>query len=181
MTVALPSLVYRITRGIYARSAAEALSGIGGLHSDGRWHSQGKPIVYTGESSSVCLLERLVHADEWIADRLPDRVVLALNMPAVSFTHYTAAELALVDANWRQEGNAMCRSLGDSWLIQGKYCVMIVPSAADPMARNLLINPAHAQAASFVTANLTLSVTPVDLDDRVVSLAQKRRASSTRT
>lgn len=176
MNAVLPSTVFRITKASYARTTEDALSGIGGLYDDGRWHSRGKPIIYTGENSSVCLLERLVHADEWITDRLPGRIVLTLNVPAMSFTYYTAAELASVDPNWRAEGNATCRALGDDWLAAGKYCAMMVPSAADTMARNLLINPKHASAGAFLKANATLTVTPMELDERVVSLARLRRA-----
>jgi RES domain-containing protein len=180
MSNALPQTVFRITRAIYAKNVSEALSGVGGLHDDGRWHTRGRPIIYTGESSSICLLERLVHADEWIADRLPGRVVLTINVPGLSFTHYTAAEISAVDPNWRDEGNPTCRSLGDNWLAQNRYCAIIVPSAADPMARNVLFNPVHADAAALITANTALITTPIDLDDRVVSLAQERRARAAR-
>ena len=59
MTASLPPVVYRITREAFAPSTAEALSGIGGLKDDGRWHSVGRPILYSSSSSSLCLLERL--------------------------------------------------------------------------------------------------------------------------
>lgn len=180
MSVTLPAKVFRITRGGYAKTADEALSGIGGLHDNGRWHTRGRKIIYTGESSSVCLLERLVHADEWIADRLPGRVVLSLKVPAVSFTHYAAAEIAAEDPNWRDEGNSTCRALGDRWLAQNLYCAMIIPSAADPMAYNVLFNPAHPDTAAVIAANSPLLATAIDLDDRVVSLAQERRARAAR-
>jgi RES domain-containing protein len=84
MITHLPELVFRVTRSDYAKTVGDALSGIGGLHDDGRWHSQGRRIVYTSESSTLCLLERLVHADEWIAERQSDRVMLRLIMPEVS-------------------------------------------------------------------------------------------------
>jgi RES domain-containing protein len=39
------------------------LSGIGGLRAAGRWHSQGRRIVYLADHSSSALLEMLVHMD----------------------------------------------------------------------------------------------------------------------
>ena len=39
------------------------LSGIGGLRAAGRWHSQGRRIVYLADHPSSALLEMLVHMD----------------------------------------------------------------------------------------------------------------------
>ncbi len=177
MTPPLPSTVYRVTRVSYARSTAEALSGVGGLHDDGRWHSQGHRIVYTAQSSTLCLLERLVHADEWIADRHPDRVVLSVSVPPISWTGFTAQELAGRDPHWRSEGSVLCRSLGDTWLRSALSCALMVPSAANPGDYNVLFNPDHSEFVTVLTANTTLESAPLELDERIVSLARARRAA----
>ena len=39
------------------------LNGLGGLHASGRWHSQGREVVYLAESPAGALLEALVHFD----------------------------------------------------------------------------------------------------------------------
>jgi RES domain-containing protein len=39
------------------------LSGIGGVRAAGRWHSQGRRIVYLADHPSSALLEMLVHMD----------------------------------------------------------------------------------------------------------------------
>jgi RES domain-containing protein len=39
------------------------LSGIGGLKAAGRWHSQGRQIVYLANHPASALLEMLVHMD----------------------------------------------------------------------------------------------------------------------
>lgn len=39
------------------------LSGTGGLRAAGRWHSQGRRIVYLADHESSALLEMLVHMD----------------------------------------------------------------------------------------------------------------------
>ncbi len=173
----LPSTVYRVTRLSYADATAKALSGAGGLYDDGRWHSRGNRIVYTSQSSTLCLLERLVHADEWIADRHPDRVMLTIALPPVSWTGFIAQELASRDPNWRVEGNLLCRNLGDNWLAGSLTCALMVPSAANPGDYNVLLNPLHRDFPKILAANTVLDVAPVELDERVVSLARARRTS----
>lgn len=162
---------------MYAKTVEDALSGLGGLHDPGRWHSKGRKIVYTSASSTLCLLERLVHADEWIAERHRDRVMLTLALPSVSYFWYQAAELAARDSGWRIEGNAFCRNLGDAWLAGGAACALMVPSAADQSAFNILLNPLHPEFSAVLAANTPLNRAAIELDERVVSLAQSRRRS----
>jgi len=173
----LPETAYRLTRAAYALNAPQALSGVGGLYDDGRWHSRGRAIVYAAEDTSVCLLERIVHADERVAERPSDLVMLTLHIPRISSSHYSAAELGAVDPNWRDEGNATCRRVGDLWLAQAKYCALIVPSAANPLALNVLLNPAHAEFHRVIAANTPLEAHPIELDRRVISLARQRRVA----
>lgn len=175
LTPQLPSLVYRVTRACYADLTVVALSGVGGEHMAGRWHEKGRPILYSSQSSSLALLERLVHADEWIADRSPDRVVITLNVPDVSYSGFTAVDLAARDPNWRLEGNALCRRLGEIWLQKEVFCALVVPSAANPLEHNVLFNPRHQEFSDLLNRNGVLQVTPIFLEDRVVSLAQARR------
>ncbi len=106
MIAGLPPKVFRVTRPQFARTAEEALSGAGGLYDDGRWHKKGSRVVYTSESSTLCMVERLVHADELFTDQRPDRVLLPIQLPAVSFSRITPEQLAERDPNWREEGAA---------------------------------------------------------------------------
>ncbi len=174
----LPSTVFRVTNNDYAVSAAMALSGIGGVHEKGRWHSRGNKIVYTSQSSSLSLLERLVHADEWIAERHVDRVMLTIKVPRVSWTGLSAEELASRDPNWRLEGNTSCRRFGDNWLASVASCALAVPSAANPSDYNILFNPLHGDFVKIIAANEPLETAFVELDERVVSLAQARRTAA---
>lgn len=169
--------VFRVTHSDFAKSVTEALSGNGGLYDTGRWHTQGHRIVYTAAESSGCLLERLVHGDEWIAERDRDRVMLTIAVPPVSYTHYTPEEISAYDPLWQKEGNLTCRRLGDSWLTKGRYCALIVPSAANPLTANILMNPLHPEFAEVIAANNTLDSVPLSLEERVVSLARSYRAA----
>lgn len=176
MNSQLPDHVYRIARTRYTLSAAIALSGDGGLQVEGRWHSRGRSILYTSQDSSTCLLERLVHTDAWIAEAQRDRELLRIVVADVRSVTFSFEDMAGFDADWQQEGNITCRNLGDHWLEQGDFCAMVVPSAANPHANNILFNPQHAQFSAILAANAVLDRTPLDLDERVVSLARHRRA-----
>lgn len=180
MIVALPEKTFRITRLDYAGTAQIALSGNGGLYESGRWHSKGRRIVYTSQSAALCILERMVHADEWIAERRPDRVLLTLSIPNVSFLAFRASELADADADWRAVGNRLCRRLGDIWLDRASACCLIVPSAVNPLDFNLLFNPLHAEFDAVIAANDPPVLSPIDPDERVASLVKARRRQQVR-
>jgi RES domain-containing protein len=103
--------------------------------------------------------------------------MLKIAVPAVTWTGFTASELASRNPNWRVEGNALCRNLGDIWLLSQASCVLMVPSAANPDDYNVLFNPEHFEFARVLAANVSMATSPVELDERVVSLARARRAA----
>lgn len=175
---ALPSKVYRVTRPQFARTADEAFSGEGGLHDDGRWHEKGSPVLYTSDSSTLCMMERLVHADELFTDQRPDRVLLAIDLPAISFVRITAAQLAARDGDWRAEGSLICRNLGASWIETGVSCALVVPSAVNPLATNIILNPAHREYGAIVEANRALVFEPLHPDRRLAPFVAQRRQTS---
>ena len=177
MIAALPLTAFRVTRAAYAGTVEEALSGVGGLHDDGRWHRKGSRILYTSESSTLCMYERLVHADEMFAERRTDRVMLEINLPPVSVMSFAADELAAEDAEWRREGSLYCRSLGAEWLKARASCALIVPSAADPRAANIILNPAHSEYRAIVDANRPIARQAIEPDPRFAPLVAQRRAA----
>src|SRR5258708_33371285 len=52
--------VFRIGAAVFTRTRKEAFSGQGGVDASARWHSAGRPIVYTAQSLSHATLEILV-------------------------------------------------------------------------------------------------------------------------
>jgi RES domain-containing protein len=173
-----PSTVYRVTRAQYARTVDDALSGIGGVHDNGRWHSKGEKIVYTSESSTLCLIERVAHADEWLAERRTDRVMLAIKLPDVSFLQFTQEDLAAQDRNWRTTGSLFCRHLGDQWLRRGSSCALIVPSAVNPGDSNILLNPSHPDYQAILDINKGLIGSAIEPDERISSMIRGQRAAA---
>lgn len=109
------------------------LSGIGGLHRPGRWHSVGRPIVYAAEHSALAMLEVRVHMD-LAASYLSKFVMMKINVQ-------DDLRVDSIDAEPGDE--SVTRALGDAWLAAAPACVCRVKSALAPDASNYLINPLH--------------------------------------
>lgn len=111
------------------------LSGEGGRLFDGRWHSAGRPLVYTATEPSLAVLEVRVHLDLPFA-LLPDDYVL-MQIDAGGLT----PEFASLPADPHD-----CRRIGDDWLAAARSALLSVPSVIVPEARNVLVNPRHPDA-----------------------------------
>ena len=117
------------------------LKGEGGVRFGGRWHTKGKPVIYTAEHPALAMLEILVNIP---TGNLPGNYrLLEIAMP-----DGTAIDVAEPKAKW-QDDLSITRRSGDSWLIERKSAVLKVPSALLPHTYNYLINPLHADARKF--------------------------------
>jgi RES domain-containing protein len=119
------------------------------MRASGRWHSRGHRIVYCSESPAAALLETLVHFEIDVRD-LPARYrLLKLHAPDdLIVEHLTATDLP---ADWF-ELTDLTRAAGDRWLQAGRSPLLRVPSAVVPETFNVLLNPAHPQAARIGVA-----------------------------
>jgi len=119
------------------------LSGEGGRIASARWHTQGSAIVYLAESPAGAMLEHLVHllytrlrlpaTYDLLEVRAPDELAVKDLMP-------------LAEVGWR-ENLALTRRIGDAWLASGETALARTPSAVMPRTWNVLLNPAHPEAA----------------------------------
>ena len=114
------------------------LDGAGGLVVAGRWHSQGRPIVYLAESSALAMLEMLVHLE---VDSLP---------PPFQLLKVSAPD-DLAHEDWPRGREAMelpeTRAWGDAWLEAATTPLARVPSIVAPHGTNWLLNPRHPDAS----------------------------------
>jgi RES domain-containing protein len=125
------------------------LSGIGGLRAAGRWHSQGRRIVYLADHPSSALLEMLVHMDRDLIP--PTYQLLRIEIPPdVKVEAIVASDLS---ANWRTDTIAS-REIGDRWLDRSTTALLQVPSAISEQGQNFLLNPAHTDAAKVTVAEI---------------------------
>jgi len=123
--------IWRLTRAAFAD-----LSGEGARLAGGRWNNPGLPMVYAADSPSLALLEVFIHLD-LPPDLLPaDYVYLEIE----------TADLASEDAPLFTLDKE-CREFGDQWLASLRKPLLRVPSAVVPLAKNILLNPRHPDAA----------------------------------
>lgn len=136
-----------------------SLDGGGGLRAAGRWHNQGRPILYTATSPSGALVEMLVHLDVE-PEEIPDGYrLLGIDVPDESMNDACSEGIGN-----RLSGLERSRALGDAWLRGRDSLLCRVPSAIISHTDNVLINPAHPDITKVV-----LSIDePFKLDGRLV-------------
>jgi RES domain-containing protein len=139
----------------------QSLDGTGGVHTSGRWHTEGQPIVYCAPNPATALLEILVHWELGI-DELPVSVrYLEVAVPDSQFTDRILP--SVLGAFWRTNLDET-RRVGDEWLRSGRSALLAVPCAIVPETWNVLINPMHPGAKRI----RILRVHKQSLDDRLV-------------
>jgi RES domain-containing protein len=130
---------------LWRLSRHAGLDGHGGLIAAGRWHNQGRPILYTATSPSGALLEVLVHLDVE-PQEIPDGFrLLGIGVPDEAMTDIRGGPI--VD---RPTSLDSSRALGDAWLRNRRSLLLRVPSAIISHTDNVLVNPAHPDMAKAV-------------------------------
>lgn len=131
------------TRILWRISNFADLRGSGGIHSPSRWSTAGHRIVYLAESPPGAMLEILAHI-EFEDGELPDEYqLLAIDVPE-------KIEVREIEPPSRADWKARLRltqRIGDAWLNSRETALARVPSAVMPRTWNILLNPAHADAA----------------------------------
>jgi RES domain-containing protein len=132
-------ILYRITREKYAHD----LSGRGGLLSSARWHDH-VPVIYASVNSSTAILEVLVHLQpEEIHN---DLVIMSIIIPDTTVSE--ELDITQLPAGWNNyPAPAILRRIGNAWLTSKSALLLYIPSVIDPLAKNVLINPLHADAS----------------------------------
>lgn len=128
-------IVYRISKKKWAKD----LSGTGAENAGGRWNPKGIPVLYTSVNSSLAILELLVHLDY---DLLPiDLVVTRIVIPEVSIKELSIADLP---KNWRDNpAPDPLKEWGRVWVNANTHLALKVPSAANPLEHNYILNVKH--------------------------------------
>jgi RES domain-containing protein len=141
-----------------SRSTVEqAFSGLGGLYASGRWHSQGRRIVYLSESIALASLEKLVHAHSL-------RTLTGLNYFEITIPDELIEHAQRYPAGWNADpATPETRAYGDRWLKEVRSAALLVPSAIIPREGNCLLNPAH----PAVDLRSVRGPTPFEYDPRI--------------
>jgi RES domain-containing protein len=128
------------------------LSGEGALGTSGRWHTEGRLVVYLADCPAGALLERIVHLMDRNEDGILPRFYQLLKVVVPD-------ELGLKQLNtiapvdWK-EHTEFTRNLGDAWLASMETALARVPSAIAPQTWNYLLNPEHPDAKQVQVAEV---------------------------
>ncbi len=127
---------YRIVHKKYA----DILSGEGARLYGGRWNTKGNSMIYTAQSSSLAMLEMLVQRNIQLIGI--NYFLITINIPdSIKIKSLTKLE---IPPKWNENPpNVTTKSIGDTFISQGEYMVLSVPSAVNPLESNLLINDRH--------------------------------------
>jgi RES domain-containing protein len=122
------------------------------LRASGRWHTRGRRVIYCAENPAAALLEVLVHFEIEIRD-LPARYrLLKITVPDDARVQRVSPDD--LHRDWLENAQ-VTRATGDVWLAQGATALLTVPSAIVPETFNVLLNPAHPDAARIVIVQAT--------------------------
>jgi RES domain-containing protein len=120
------------------------LSGEGALGTSGRWHTEGRPVVYLAENPAGALLERIVHLMDRNESGVLPRFYQLLRI-SVSDEIAIKPLTILAPTDWR-ENIGFTRQIGDTWLASLETPLARVPSVIVPHTWNYLLNPEHPDA-----------------------------------
>lgn len=125
---------------------ADDMNGTGAKITGGRWNSAGNALVYAASSRALACLETVVHLG---GGGLPlNRYLVQLDVPDDVWKARTVLDLSAAPVGWDALPEGMVSlSYGDSWLASHATAILLVPSIVVPEEQNILINPAHPDAA----------------------------------
>lgn len=140
--------VWKICRKLHAR---DTLKGRGGLYTSGRWHTKGRPVVYTSQSLALAALEILVHVDRAIVPG--DLVQIEIEWP--DDLEIMTTDVADLPKHWQSyPALPELQRHGEDWLSGEVTPVLQVPSSVIPEECNYLLNPQHPDACKAAIVSL---------------------------
>lgn len=124
------------------KCVGSAFSGIGAEKTGGRWNFPGMRVVYTSENLSLATLELFVHVNPKI---IPAGLMVVLaQLPR----RWSKTEIKISDlpVNWREHPAPIrLQEIGTEWLTSNSTLALVVPSAINPIDKNVILNPSHPQ------------------------------------
>ncbi|MEO6133168.1 MAG: RES family NAD+ phosphorylase [Saprospiraceae bacterium] len=127
-------IAYRITPRKYSAD----IHGSGAAMFPGRWNKYGTPVLYTGGTKEIALLETIVHLPSGIVPALD---ILTIEIPDNSITELTIRDLP---SNWSAyPAPTSLSQLGEDWVIKGVTIALKVPSCIINTSHNIILNCKH--------------------------------------
>ena len=129
-------LVFRLSREKFALP----LSGKGAAIKGARWNSPGVELVYTAMNRSLAMAEVAVHLT--FATLPTDYVMMTIEVP----DDIKAKTLAGKDLppDWKKFPHpSSTQRIGDGFVAENRFCLLVIPSVVTQGDFNVLINPHH--------------------------------------
>ena len=124
-------IVFRITKS----KRASDISGTGAALNPGRWNIKGTPVLYTGESKEIALLENIVHIPPMLTHELD---ILTIEIPDDSINKLEIKDLP---ANWSQfPAPTILSEIGQKWIESETSIALMVPSCIIHSSYNVILN-----------------------------------------
>ena len=132
---------------------ADDLSGKGAEKTGGRWNREGRPVVYAASTAALACLETVIHFN---ADALPfNRFLVRIEVPDDVLRACVRASAQELRVGWTAvPAGKVSLDFGDAWLRLGTSTLLAVPSVVVPEESNVLINPAHPDAARITATKV---------------------------
>lgn len=122
------------------------LTGEGGLQAAGRWHTQGRRVIYASEHPALAMVEVMAHLRLCIA-----AIPLTLKLTAIDVSKSALVSQPPELPDGWQANEPTSQAVGDTWLRDARNLVLPLPSALLPHSTSYLINAAHPQATTHLT------------------------------
>ena len=133
--------IYRIT----GKKHANDISGMGAAMYGGRWNKKGTPVLYTGATKEIALLETIVHTPPAI---IPALDILTLEIPDDSIQ---TLEIKDLPDNWTNyPAPAILAEIVEKWVDSNVSIALLVPSCIIHSAKNVILNCRHPEYAKKV-------------------------------
>lgn len=148
--------VFRLSREKFA----VPLSGKGAARYGARWNPAGIELIYTAQNRSLAMAEVAVHLT--LATLPQDYVMTTIDIPEnVKRKRLTEADLP---KDWQTFPHPpSTQSIGRDFVLENKFCVLIIPSAVTKGDFNVLINPNHIDFSKIQVE----SIEPFPFDTRI--------------
>ena len=132
---------------------AHDLTGAGAKATGGRWNPAGMAVVYGSESRALACLETMVHLN---AGGLPlNRYLVAVSIPEPVWERARRVRPEALPVGWdAAPAGQVSISFGTDWVRAGASALLLVPSVIVPEECDVMINPAHADAAAITAVKL---------------------------
>lgn len=123
---------------------ANAFDGEGARLFGGRWHSIGRAVIYTSATTSLGLLEQMVHAESGVLPFYATfPVMFDIGLVEILDKHS-------LPSNWKSSPPPFeLQRIGNDWVDSVRSCILEVPSVLVPHESNFILNPRHPDFTSI--------------------------------